>query len=263
MYQRRRQAASLVSPLVVTVLFVWACSSGDHEEASITTGGGAGSESPSGGASPFAAGGGSDLGFGGDIDSPSTMNEGGAPDPSQPSDLASSAGGEPAVSSGGSASAVSPPPAIGSGMVSAAGTGAAGAGAAGAGAAGAGAAGAGAAGAGAAGAGAAGAGTPAVFEPICDPADDHSTLDMFLPCDVSTALYACRNCHANPPVKGVFSSYVTFADIKPNAAQIYGVIKSGTMPRPPYTLSAWQKATALKWLGMNGSCAIGTAKSCQ
>ena len=238
MYQRRRQAASLVSPLVVTVLFVWACSSGDHEEASITTGGGAGSESPSGGASPFAAGGGSDLGFGGDIDSPSTMNEGGAPDPSQPSDLASSAGGEPAVSSGGSASAVSPPPAIGSGMVSAAGTGAAGA-------------------------GAAGAGTPAVFEPICDPADDHSTLDMFLPCDVSTALYACRNCHANPPVKGVFSSYVTFADIKPNAAQIYGVIKSGTMPRPPYTLSAWQKATALKWLGMNGSCAIATAKSCQ
>jgi len=102
-----------------------------------------------------------------------------------------------------------------------------------------------------------------VSEPVCDPADDPSTPDLFLPCDVSTALYVCRNCHTNPPVKGVFSSYVTFADIKANAAQIYGVIKGGTMPRPPYTMSAWQKTTVLKWLGKNGSCAIGAQKSCQ
>jgi len=107
------------------------------------------------------------------------------------------------------------------------------------------------------------AGAPAAVDPVCNPADDPSTPDMFLPCDVSTALYVCRNCHANPPVKGVFTSYVTYADIKSNAAQIYGVIKSGTMPWPPYTLSAWQKSTVLKWLGQNGSCALGAAKSCQ
>lgn len=102
-----------------------------------------------------------------------------------------------------------------------------------------------------------------VVEPVCDPADDHSTPDMALPCDVSTALYVCRNCHSNPPVKGVFTSYVTYADIKANAAQIYGVIKSGTMPWPPYTMSVWQKSTALRWLGKNGTCAIGAAQSCQ
>jgi len=128
---------------------------------------------------------------------------------------------------------------------------------------GAGAPGAGAPGAGAVGGAPAAGGAPAVSEPVCDPADDHSTPDMFLPCDVSTALYVCRNCHTNPPVKGVNSSYVTYADIKANAAQIYGVIKSGTMPYPPYTMSAWQKATALKWLGKSGSCAIGAPKSCQ
>src|SRR5882724_10332736 len=44
MYERRRQAASPVSLLVVTLLSVWACSSGDHGDASVTTSGGAGSE---------------------------------------------------------------------------------------------------------------------------------------------------------------------------------------------------------------------------
>jgi len=106
-------------------------------------------------------------------------------------------------------------------------------------------------------------GASALSEPVCDPAEQRSTANLFLPCDVSTALYVCRNCHSNPPVKGVFSSYATYADIKANAAQIYGVIKSGVMPRPPYTMSAWQKSTALNWLGMNGSCAIGATQSCQ
>jgi len=119
------------------------------------------------------------------------------------------------------------------------------------------------AGAPSAGAPAAAAGAPAVVEPVCDPAQDPSTSDMALPCEVSSALYVCRNCHSNPPVKGVFTSYVTYAEIKGNAPQIYGVIKSGTMPWPPYTMSAWQKTTVLKWLGKNGSCAIGAAKSCQ
>jgi len=102
-----------------------------------------------------------------------------------------------------------------------------------------------------------------IDEPVCDPADDHSTPDMVLPCAVSSALYVCRNCHSNPPLKSVGTSYVTFADIKGNAPLIYGVIKSGTMPWPPYTMSVWQKSTALKWLGKNGSCALGASRGCQ
>jgi len=107
------------------------------------------------------------------------------------------------------------------------------------------------------------AGAPAVVEPVCDPADDTSTLDMVLPCDVYTALYVCRTCHGKPPISTVPTSYVTFAEIKTKAAQIYGVIKAETMPKPPQTMSAWQKSTVLKWLGKNGTCAIGATKSCQ
>ena len=245
MYERRRPAASLVSLLVVTLLFVWACSSGDHEDASVTTSGGAGSKRSGGGAAPSEADGVSELGLGGTIDvgSPSSSNEGGSRDDSLPPDLDGSAGGEPEVSSGGAGTIGGPPLATG-GTIGTNGAGAPGAGAPSAGAPSTG-------------------GAPAVVESVCDPADDPSTPDMFLPCDVSTALYVCRNCHANPPVKGVFTSYVTFADIKANAAQIYGVIKSGTMPWPPYTMSVWQRTTALKWLGKSGSCAIGVAKSCQ
>jgi hypothetical protein len=245
MYERH-QTASLVSLLVVTSLFVWACSSGHPEEASVTMSGGAGSELAAGGAAPSGADDVSDLGFGGttDIGSPASINEGGAVGDSAPPELKPSAGGQLEVSSGGAASTVDPPLAMG-GTLSTDGAGAPGAGAP------------------SAGAPAAAAGSPAALEPVCDPALDRSTLDMALPCEVSSALYVCRNCHANPPVKGVFTSYVSYAEIKANAAQIYGVIKSGTMPWPPYTMSAWQKATVLKWLGKNGSCALGAAKSCQ
>ena len=253
MHERRHRTASLASLLVVTFLFVWACSSGDHEEASVTTSGGAGSAISAGSAAAAEAGAGAEPGSGGisGSDSPSPpMNVGGAPDVFRPPEL--EAGSEPEVNRGGAGPDV--PPLSTGGTIGTNGAGAPGAGVP--------AAGAPAAGAPGAGAPAAG-GAKAVVEPSCDPADDSSTLDMALPCDVSTALFVCRNCHTNPPVKGVFSSYVTFADIKPNAAQIYGVIKGGTMPRPPYTMSAWQKATALKWLGKDGSCAIGAAKSCQ
>jgi hypothetical protein len=249
MYQRR-PAASLVSLLVVTSLFAWACSSGDHEEASVTTSGGAGSQVSAGSAAPSDADDGSDLGIGGTIDvaaPPSMNNEGGSAE-EVPPEIEPATGGQPQVSSGGSSSTGNPPLALG-GTISGNGAGAPGAGAPSAGAA-------------SAGAPAAG-GAPAVVEPVCDPGEDRSTPDMALPCDVSTALYVCRHCHSNPPVKGVFTSYVTYAEIKANAPQIYGVIKSGTMPWPPYTMSAWQKTTVLKWLGKNGSCAIGAAKSCQ
>ncbi|HKO51656.1 MAG TPA: hypothetical protein VJV79_28295 [Polyangiaceae bacterium] len=233
----------------MTFLFVWACSSGDHEEASVTTSGGAGSAVTAGGVAPAEADAGSEGGIGGatTIDR-MPINQGGAVHDWLPPDLEPSAGGVPEPSTAGADNAA-PPLSMGgtSGTNHSAGASSAGA-----------------ATAGTSGAGfPAAAGAPAVIEVACDPADDPSTLDMVLPCDVSTALYVCRNCHTNPPVKGVFSSYVTFADIKPNARQIYAVIKGGTMPRPPYTMSAWQKATALKWLGQNGSCAIGAAKSCQ
>jgi hypothetical protein len=247
MYERRRQAASLVSLLVVTLLFVWACSSGGHEDASVTTSGGAGSQVRAGGAAPSEADDSPELGSGGTLDSDTpSIDEGGSGEESAPQEPEPSAGGELEVGSAG-ASSGGAPQATG-GTLGSSSAGGPGAGTSGSG--------------GPAGATAAG-GAAVVSEPVCDPADDPSTPDMFLPCDVSTAFYVCRNCHANPPVKGVTTSYVTFADIKANAAQIYGVIKSGTMPWPPYTLSAWQKTTVLKWLGKSGSCAIGAAKSCQ
>jgi hypothetical protein len=249
MYERR-QTASLVSLLVVTVLFAWACSSGDHEEARVTTSGGSGSEVSRGGAAPANADDEPELGFGGttDLGSSPSLNEGGSVDDSPP-EHEPAAAGKPEVSNGGASSIDNPPLSMG-GTLSGNAAGAPGAGAPGA-------------GAPSAGAPAAAGGAPAAIEPECDPEKDRSTSDMALPCEVSSALYVCRNCHSNPPVKGVFTSYVTYAEIKANAPQIYGVIKSGTMPWPPYTMSAWQKTTVLKWLGKNGSCAIGAAKSCQ
>ncbi|HET7539529.1 MAG TPA: hypothetical protein VFK05_06650 [Polyangiaceae bacterium] len=256
MSQRRRQAASLVSLLVVTLLFVWACSSGDREEARVTTSGGAGSVLSLGGAAHFEAGAAGELDIGGAVEHgvSSTMHQGGAGGASLPPVLdAAGVAGDVQESHGGVGAVPEPPPEVG-GNSSRNEGGTAGfdaprdwpaeAGTSGS-------------------PGPSVAGAPAASEPVCDPADDHSTPDMFLPCEVSTALYVCRNCHSNPPAKGVFTSYVTYADIKANAAQIYGVIKSGTMPWPPYTLSSWQKTTALKWLGKNGSCAIGADKPCQ
>jgi len=250
MYERRRQTASLVSLLVVTSLFVWACSSGGHEDALVTTSGGAGYELRAGTSATPEAEGGAPLGFGGtsDAGSPASLIQAGSAESEPNAQVPEpSAGGEPEVSNGGTTSAGGTPLAIG-GTIDINRAGAPGAGAPSA---------------GAPSAGAPSAGAPAVVEPVCDPPDTNSSGGLVLPCDVFTALYVCRNCHTNPPVKGVYTSYMTFADIKPNAAQIYAVIKSGTMPWPPYTMSTWQKTTALKWLGENGTCAIGAAKSCQ
>jgi len=255
MVQQRRQAVRLLALLVVTVVLLGACSSRDPEDGSVTTSGGSGAEFPHGGARSLPAEGAAELSAGGTFDfaGTSSMNDGGSgeeptardPEPA-PDDQLPSSGGTGSV--GGSPHATGgmlDAPSAGAPAGSASTSGAPGAGAP------------------ATGGAPAVAGAPSVAEPVCDPARERPTGDLFLPCDVSTALYVCRNCHSNPPVKGVFTSYVTYADIKANAAQIYGVIKSGSMPWPPYTLSTWQKATALKWLGKNGSCALGATKSCQ
>ncbi|MET0794064.1 MAG: hypothetical protein ABW061_21260, partial [Polyangiaceae bacterium] len=106
------------------------------------------------------------------------------------------------------------------------------------------------------------AGAP-VVEASCEPTGETSTDGLFLPCEVSAAFYVCRNCHSNPPVKSVTRSYVTYQDIKPAAAQIYGVVKSGYMPWPPYTMTPYARNVVLKWLGKDGSCAVGAAQGCQ
>jgi hypothetical protein len=265
MYERRRQAASLVSLLVVTSLFVWACSSSDHEEATVTTSGGAGSRGIAGGAAPFEAEAGSRLGAGGTIDAQpsatsgggtktSMTNGGASPSEHQPSAAgASEAGSGNAGTNGGGgtnggaggATEEFPRELGGCGGMTERETGEGGSGTP------------------TSGAPAVGGGPAVIDEPVCDPAVDPSTPDMFLPCTVSSALYVCRHCHGKPPLTSVGTSYVTFADIKRNSALIYGVIKGGTMPWPPYTLSTWQKSTVLKWLGKNGSCAIGAPQGCQ
>jgi hypothetical protein len=246
--RRARLSASLSSLLIVTLASAWACSSSDLGDASVTTGSGASSEVVGG--RPALSESGAEHGMGGTIEwgSAGRMNEGGTVDELPPLAGHSSAGAEPAAGGRGADAAGAASLAVG-GVIDMNGAGEMNGAAPGAETPGAGS--------------SAVGGAPAVVETVCDPAQDRSTPDLFLPCDVSTALYVCRNCHTNPPVKGVFSSYVTFADVKASAPQIYAVIKSGTMPRPPYTMSAWQKTTALRWLGKDGSCAIGAGKSCQ
>jgi len=258
MCERRRPAASLASLLVVTLLFVWACSSSAREDASVTASGGSGSAVSRGGAraSEDEAGAEAASSGSGDVAAASASNDGGSSDVENPAPgTESSTGGARHSDNGGASSSAGFSPSTGGTIdIDMSHAGAPDVARAGAGDP--------ASTAGTTSIPAAG-GAPAVAEPVCDPAEDASTLDMFLPCNVSTALYVCRNCHSNPPVKGVFSSYASYADIKANAAKIYGVIKGGTMPRPPYTMSAWQKNTALKWLGKDGTCAIGATESCQ
>lgn len=248
MYERRRKTASPVSLLVVTLLFVWACSSGGHEDASVTTSGGAGSEVTAGSAAGADLEGGSSADGGAPTDNGSApaMNIGGSgstpgatdPDPSGGAPQGSLGGSEPAragsdpVPRGGDAGVGS---AGSSGAVNVAG----------------------------ATASAGSAGAAVVVEPTCAPSNETSTDGLFLPCDVVAAFYVCRNCHSNPPVKAVNHSYVTFQDIKPMAGQIYGVIKSGYMPWPPYTMSTYARNVALKWLGKDGTCAVGATQACQ
>src|SRR6187551_3112970 len=205
MLQRRHQVASLVSLFVVTLLFVWACSSGDHEDAWVTTSGGAGSAVSTGSVTAAQGDAGSVLGFGGTrgSGSPASVAAGGSVDASLADDLdppttgaspgsvsaGGAAGGSGGVNNAGASSdpgggAASSDP--GGGAASSDPGGGAPSGDPGGGAPSAG--------------GAAAGGTPAVSEPVCDPADDHSTPDMLLPCEVSTAFYVCRNCHTNPPV---------------------------------------------------------------
>jgi hypothetical protein len=245
MYERRRQAASPVSLLAVTLIFVWACSSGGHDEDnSVTAGGGVGSDVAVG-SGPSTDGG--------------ALSEGGAPNDS---------GSAPSLDVGGSGagetSTDDPEPTSGAGSTQHAGSGntntggtapesrggtesVAGASSAGA----------------MATAGAGSAGAPVVVEPSCAPNGDLSTAGLFLPCEVSSAFYVCRTCHSNPPVKAGLRSYVTFQDIKPLAGVIYGVVKSGYMPWPPATLSPYARDVALKWLGKDGSCAVGVAHGCE
>jgi hypothetical protein len=244
MYERRRQAASPVSLLAVTFVFVWACSSAGHDkDNSVTASGGAGSDlavasgpSTDGGA-PFEAGAPNDSGSapsmiggsGGDELEPeptsgagSTLHAGAANSNAGGAAPESRAGSE----NGGSESAGSPN--VGGAMTSAG-----------------------------------SAGAPVVVEPSCEPTGNPATEGLFLPCDVSAAFYVCRNCHSNPPVKSVNHPYVTFQDIKPMAGEIYGVIKSGYMPWPPYTITPYARNVLLKWLGKDGTCAVGVAQGCQ
>ena len=244
MYERRRQAASPVSLLAVTLVFVWACSSGgQNDDKPVTASGGAGSDVVVGGGSSDDGGALSEGGAPSDSGSAPPMNVGGAggeetgsedPEPMSGSGSMMLAGAGP-TSAGGAAAAG------GSGGNSAGGLNVAGA---------------------MASAGAGSAGAP-VVERACEPTGETSTEGLFLPCDVSSAFYVCRNCHSNPPVKSVNHPYVTFQDIKPMAGEIYGVIKSGYMPWPPYTITPYARNVLLKWLGKDGTCAVGVAQGCQ
>jgi hypothetical protein len=230
----------------VTLLFVWACSSGGHEDASVTTSGGAGSEVAVGSGAGFDAEGGSSADGGAPSESGSapSMNVGGSgsdpgttdPEPSggttQGPDGAGgideTRAGADSMPRGGSVGAGSAGSSSVGGAVAHAGS----------------------------------AGAP-IVEPTCAPSGETSTDGLFLPCDVAAAFLVCGNCHSNPPVKSVNHSYVTYQDIKPMAAEIYGVIKSGYMPWPPYTMSAYARSVALKWLGKDGTCAVGATHECQ
>lgn len=245
MYQRRRQAASPVSLLAVTFVFVWACSSGGQNEVNaVTASGGAGSNAGVDGSTP-AGRAPTEAGAAGDSGAAGWMNAGSSTGGAEPSkEDAGPLGGAPtsippdAGAPGAGGSSPESPDAGGS-------------------------AGAATVTAGAANAGAGAAGAPVIVEPVCEAAPNQPTEGLFLPCEVSAAFFVCRNCHSNPPVKAVNHPYVTFQDIKPMAGEIYGVIKSGYMPWPPYTITPYARDVLVKWLGKDGTCAKGVSHGCQ
>ena len=251
MYERRRQAASPVSLLVVTLLSVWACSSGDHGDASVTTSGGAGSEVAAGSAASATTQGVEAQGDGGVTDAGAVTSDdaaGSGGDPAQVGALPVAGSGNAAMAGAGDAAA---------GAIEVAGDDAGSPGSSG----GAPSAG-GAKSAGSAGHASGGSGGAPFVPPICTTSDS-STAGLYLPCAVNAALYVCRTCHSDPPTKPASTSYVSFADIKPRAAAIADVVRTGYMPRYPYKLSELQKRTVLTWLGQDGSCAVGVPTACQ
>lgn len=267
MLQRRHSAASPVLRLVVTVLFVWACSSDDHGEPSVTTGGGPGGEVIAGSSGALASEGGSpnDIDSGVTTAGSSAANEAGNAGSSQALDPLAAGGFDELSAAGTTADGGSPRGVGGSTENGVGGNPALGGNSAVAGSAEGGAA-AGASGAmtsGREGHGSGGWSGAPVLEISCAEANSADLAGLYLPCPVYEALSVCRSCHSNPPVKSVYRSYVTYQDIKPMAPQIYGVVKSGYMPWPPYTMSPQNKATLLAWLGKEGSCAVGVAQPCQ
>jgi hypothetical protein len=252
MLERRRQAASPVSLLVVTLLFVWACSSGDHEDASVTTGGGSGSEIAAGSAAGTTRQG-TDAPADGGIEEPdpqAVVSRDAAGAGGVPSVVESlPAGGELSVPSGGANALPGSDADAGSAGSAAGSLGGAAHGVAGS--------------AGSAGKASGSAGAPFVA-PTCAPTIVSAAPDaLYLPCDVNAAMYICRSCHSNPPTKPANTSYVTYADIKPRAAAIADMVRTGYMPRPPFNLSEAQKRTILTWLGQDGTCAVGVPTACQ
>ena len=255
MYERRRQTASPVSLLVVTLLFAWACSSGDHEEGTVTASGGAGfEEAPDNVPRANTAGARAAIGslkpFGIDavVGASGAAGDGAAiavPDPIVPKPAAGGAGGASPGGTAGSGvvmpSAGGAPTAAGAGNSNLAGAGNT---------------------TGAAGSPPVIVMPPPVVETACTPEQSASGGD-YMPCAVSAALYVCRNCHSNPPVKGVQHPYVTYADVKARSAEIHDLVKSGVMPWPPYKMNDQQKATVVAWLGKDGTCAIGATSTCQ
>lgn len=268
MYERRRQAASSVSPLVVALVFVWACSSGDHEDSKATAGGGAGlsgevDETIQAGSSmidsaPASAGFGSrtQKQTGGKSGASSTRTSiDPDPDASPNAGSNSDPDREPEPESGGASSALSAGgPSAGSDSTARAGGSPSG-GVAGSTAT------AGAPNIPSAGSGSAGAGTDISCSNSNSSAE--SLEGLFLPCAVAAAFAVCRNCHSSPPVKSVNHSYVTYQDIKPMAGAIYDMVRTGYMPWPPYKMSAKDRSVVLDWLGKDGSCAIGVGVKCQ
>ena len=253
MFERRRQTASPVSLLVVTLVCAWACSSGDHVIELVTTSGGAGSEEiPSNVPRSNMEGGAPSLIVGlRQVGSTAVIGVAGA---SGEADVGIAPDPIPVPPAGGADNGTAGTALGGSGGVSASGAPSSGGTIASA----------GSSNPSAAGAGnyPGVAGSPPVAEVGCS-VDQSNSGGAALPCSVSTAFYVCRNCHSNPPVKGVQHPYVTYADIKPRAAQIHDLVTSGVMPWPPYKLNDQQKATIIAWLGKEGTCAIGAATSCQ
>lgn len=238
MIERRHLTASSVSLLVVAFLFVGACSSGDHEGASATTSGGAGSDVPSAGHTgseseggapsddvPLSNGSSSSIGEGGSGSSEPGSGAGGKEEPSSAGGSNTGDAGEAPIDAGGSGG-------LGAGG-SAAGASASG-----------------------------GKGGATFVEPTCAAAGSSSTSELNLPCDVYAALYVCRTCHSSPPTKPANSAIVSYSDVKSRAAAIYGVIKGEWMPPPPSKMTTSQRNTVLKWLGTEGSCAVGVPQGC-
>jgi hypothetical protein len=90
---------------------------------------------------------------------------------------------------------------------------------------------------------------------------DPKPAEQMLPCDVDAVLQnVCQGCHTRPPKEGVPLSLVSYADTQlqrenptdrslvPTFQVMGELLRAGSMPQPPATITDEQQGVLLEWI---------------